>query len=155
MNALSNHTKTAPTAGFATSQNRKVPSKVQKPSPSMDSLTANFESLNASEKTTAFIKCRPRDNPFVSRTTAPQGISVPKLQILHPPNKLEWIYNPTKQYVAQRRQESDPVKIPESRSMLNSNQNKVSRKESLSKSLVKRSITPRKVSFQNEFETEV
>ena len=134
---------------------RKNP-KLTKPSPSMDALSFSFESLKASDKSEPVIKRRPREKPFASRTINQNIKKQSKHQIVLPPYKLKWNYKPTKLHISQGEQENREMKLPKLESISNpSSSSSVIENKLQYRSPVKRSLTSTKVTFKNEFETEV
>ena len=123
----------------------------------MDALSSSFESLKASDKSEPVVKRRPRDNPFASRTSINQNIrNQSKHQIVLPPDKLKWNYKPTKLHISQGEQENREMKLPKLESISNpSSSSSVIENKLQYRSPVKRSLTSTKVTFKNEFETEV
>ena len=135
---------------------RKNP-KLTKYSPSMDDLSSSFESLKANDKSELEVKRRPRENQFASRTSINQNIrNQSKDQIVLPPDKLNWNYKPNKLHISQGKQENREMKLPKLESILNPSSSSLVIENRLQyRSPVKRSLTPTKITFKNEFETEV
>ena len=121
--------------------------RTSKALPSIGSTSLGPEPINASEKSEALIKLCPRSIPFASQMSAKQIPNRSKQQPPQLPNKLEWTYKPKRQYVAQSNMETDnelaPFQVQSSNHIT----------QTLSPST--RCLKPKKVTFQDQFETEV